>query len=168
MYAWRREDGGGCASTGRNRENWFGTDSPAIPRVILACCIRGGQGYNTGFMDGFRKWGLEMDEEPQPKPPIMDYAPPAGRSVGWTFLGTFAGVGGYLGLAIGCLSLFQNQPSVPRWLLVPLVTLPPVLIMGALAYLFKSRAMLISSLITFGVVFLSCGTCYAMMPMGLP
>ena len=104
-----------------------------------------------------------MSEEP--KPPIMDYnSLPASKSVGWTVLGGFAGVGGYAGLAVTCLYLGGAlNVSVVDWRIIPLTTLPPLGVMTGASYLFKSKSMLIASLIMFGVTLLGCGSCYAML-----
>jgi hypothetical protein len=104
-----------------------------------------------------------MMNEPQDKH-ILDYSPPpAPPSVGSTLLGLFAGMGGYVLLAVGCNRLLVFPQF--GWLNVLLTTLPPLVIMVVLSVLFKSRAMLLSSLIMFGMAVLSCGTCVALMSM---
>ena len=100
---------------------------------------------------------------------ILDYAP-APRYLTWrTLPAALVGVGGYAAMTWGWLWLERSLNLSFRlamamrgvagtwdWLVVPFRTVPPLVVMLALAWLCRSRAMLIASLITFSAALLNC------------
>jgi hypothetical protein len=97
-----------------------------------------------------------------PKPPILDYAQPpkpSTRRVAWEI---FGGILGYLGMLMIVIVVLGRLDIGPEWLVIPLIIFVPVASMLLLSYWLKSQVMMIAVAITFGVVFLSCGTCVAL------
>lgn len=115
-------------------------------------------GLTEDDMSEQEPWGPDL------RKPVLNYqAPEGGKSTGRVVLEALGGVFGYVGLAVGWgILLAQFNLTVNSWAAVPLATVPPLAVIVGASYLLKARAMRIAGYITFGVVLLSCGTCYAM------